>query len=72
MGIILNLLYLSVYLTLGSIFAELSLGHHDKEKMGVLKQEYRKPIYLFITMLWPLYLVMFLYQCFNPKGGSLY
>ena len=72
MEIILNLLYLSVYLALGSIFAEVSLGYHDKKNMGVLKKGYRKPIYAFITTLWPLYLVMFLYQCFNPKGGSLY
>ena len=72
MDLILYFLYLSVYLAVGSIFAELSLGYHDRKKLGVIRQAYRKPIYVFITTLWPLYLVMFLYQCFNPKGGSLY
>jgi hypothetical protein len=66
MDIILFLLYVSVYLSIGSIMAELSLDYHDREKLDVVTQ--RKTVYVFITALWPLCVIIFLYQSFTLGG----
>jgi hypothetical protein len=66
METILVLLYLSVYLSVGGIIAELSLNFHDKEELDVIRN--RKAVYSFITSLWPLMFVMFIWQFYKDGG----
>lgn len=68
MDIILFLLYLSVYLAIGGIVAELSLGYHDKKSLDVVRPTSRKAVYCIITTLWPFCFIMFLYEFFQNGG----
>lgn len=63
METLLLLVYLSIYLSVGAIIAELSLDYHDKENLNVVF--HRKAVHLFITALWPLCIIMFLYKFYE-------
>lgn len=66
MDVIYIALHISVYLSIGSILAELSFRYHDKEHLDVLR--HRKAVYVLITLLWPMCVIIFLYQFFHLKG----